>query len=131
LSALAYNGVGTPAAAGILYTFSGIRPSPTIAAAMAASSLSVVTNATRLRRYHPALLPAEAARLALLHFLRTCFRVLDVDVLHCTIRGMLGGPPGEAIVPPEWRALRPGLAWRLLGCGPGGVRWRRGCACRW
>ena len=56
--ALAYNGIGIPVAAGILYPFFGIRLSPTIAAAaMALSSLSVVTNANRLRRYHPAPLP--------------------------------------------------------------------------
>jgi len=57
--ALAYNGIGIPVAAGILYPFLGIRLSPIIAAAaMALSSLSVVTNANRLRRYHPAALPA-------------------------------------------------------------------------
>jgi P-type Cu+ transporter len=57
--ALAYNGIGIPVAAGILYPFLGIRLSPIIAAAaMALSSLSVVTNANRLRRYHPAPLPA-------------------------------------------------------------------------
>jgi len=56
--ALAYNGIGIPVAAGILYPFFGIRLSPVIAAAaMALSSLSVVTNANRLRRYHPAPLP--------------------------------------------------------------------------
>ena len=56
--ALAYNGVGIPVAAGILYPFFGMRLSPVIAAAaMALSSLSVVTNANRLRRYHPAPLP--------------------------------------------------------------------------
>jgi Cu+-exporting ATPase len=56
--ALAYNGVGIPVAAGILYPFAGIRLSPIIAAAaMALSSLSVVTNANRLRRWHPAPLP--------------------------------------------------------------------------
>jgi P-type Cu+ transporter len=56
--ALAYNGVGIPVAAGILYPFFGIRLSPIIAAAaMAASSLSVVTNANRLRRYRPEPLP--------------------------------------------------------------------------
>jgi Cu+-exporting ATPase len=56
--ALAYNGIGIPVAAGILYPFFGIRLSPIIAAAaMALSSLSVVTNANRLRRYHPAPLP--------------------------------------------------------------------------
>jgi len=57
--ALAYNGTGIPIAAGILYPFTGIRLSPIIAAAaMALSSLSVVANANRLRRYHPAPLPA-------------------------------------------------------------------------
>ena len=52
--ALAYNGIGIPVAAGILYPFFGIQLSPVIAAAaMALSSLSVVGNASRLRRYRP------------------------------------------------------------------------------
>jgi Cu+-exporting ATPase len=56
--ALAYNGIGIPVAAGALYPAFGLRLSPMIAAAaMAASSLSVVGNANRLRRYHPAPLP--------------------------------------------------------------------------
>jgi P-type Cu+ transporter len=56
--ALAYNAIGIPVAAGILYPLAGIRLSPMIAAAaMALSSLSVVGNANRLRRYHPAPLP--------------------------------------------------------------------------
>src|SRR6266702_646462 len=61
--AAAYNGVGIPVAAGVLYPFFGIRLSPIIAAAaMALSSLSVVSNANRLRRYRPAPLPdAEVA----------------------------------------------------------------------
>jgi P-type Cu+ transporter len=57
--ALVYNAIGIPIAAGVLYPFFGIRLSPIVAAAaMALSSLSVVTNANRLRRWHPAPLPA-------------------------------------------------------------------------
>ncbi|WP_225804018.1 heavy metal translocating P-type ATPase [Streptomyces sp. NK15101] len=59
--ALVYNAVGIPLAAGALYPPWGIRLSPIIAAAaMALSSLSVVTNASRLRRWLPTPLPTEA-----------------------------------------------------------------------
>jgi P-type Cu+ transporter len=52
--AFGFNVIGIPIAAGVLYPFLGWRLSPMIAAAaMAASSLSVVTNANRLRRFHP------------------------------------------------------------------------------
>jgi Cu+-exporting ATPase len=58
--ALVYNAVGIPIAAGLLYPFFGIHLSPIIAAAaMALSSLSVVTNANRLRRWQPAARPAD------------------------------------------------------------------------
>jgi Cu+-exporting ATPase len=61
--ALAYNAIGIPLAAGVLYPAFGWRLSPMIAAAaMALSSLSVVGNANRLRRYRPAPLPAIATR---------------------------------------------------------------------
>jgi Cu+-exporting ATPase len=51
-----YNATGVPIAAGLLYPFFGILLSPVIAAAaMAMSSVSVVTNALRLRRYTPTL----------------------------------------------------------------------------
>ena len=57
--ALIYNGVGIPVAAGVLYPLLGIRLSPMLAAAaMALSSLSVVGNANRLHRWHPAAVPA-------------------------------------------------------------------------
>jgi P-type Cu+ transporter len=56
--ALVYNGIGVPVAAGVLYPLFGIRLSPMLAAAaMALSSLSVVGNANRLRRWRPGLLP--------------------------------------------------------------------------
>ena len=50
--ALIYNGLGLPIAAGLLYPVLGLRLNPMIAAgAMALSSLSVVFNANRLRRW--------------------------------------------------------------------------------
>ncbi|MCX4585943.1 heavy metal translocating P-type ATPase [Streptomyces sp. NBC_01481] len=56
--ALIYNAVGIPLAAGALYPWLGLRLSPIIAAAaMALSSLSVVTNSGRLRRWHTTPLP--------------------------------------------------------------------------
>jgi P-type Cu+ transporter len=49
-----YNVLGIPVAAGLLYPFFGILLSPIIAgAAMAASSITVVTNANRLRLFEP------------------------------------------------------------------------------
>jgi P-type Cu+ transporter len=49
--AFVYNALGVPVAAGVLYPFFGILLSPIVgAAAMAASSVSVIGNALRLRR---------------------------------------------------------------------------------
>jgi len=49
--AFAYNALGVPIAAGVLYPVFGLLLSPIFAgAAMALSSVSVVTNALRLRR---------------------------------------------------------------------------------
>jgi Cu+-exporting ATPase len=49
--AFAYNTLGVPIAAGILYPFVGVLLSPMIAsAAMTFSSVSVISNALRLRR---------------------------------------------------------------------------------
>jgi Cu+-exporting ATPase len=51
--AFAYNSLGVPIAAGILYPFFGLLLSPMIAAAaMSFSSVSVIGNALRLRRLH-------------------------------------------------------------------------------
>jgi Cu+-exporting ATPase len=54
VGAFAYNTLGIPVAAGVLYPALGILLSPLIAgAAMAFSSVTVVTNANRLRRFKP------------------------------------------------------------------------------
>src|SRR5262249_7903552 len=49
--AFGYNALGIPLAAGILYPFAGLLLSPLVAAlAMSFSSVSVITNALRLRQ---------------------------------------------------------------------------------
>ena len=59
--AFVYNGVGVPVAAGVLYPFFDVLLSPMIAAgAMAASSISVVLNALRLKRFRMPDRPAGA-----------------------------------------------------------------------
>jgi Cu+-exporting ATPase len=52
--AFVYNSLGIPVAAGVLYPFTGLLLSPVFAsAAMSLSSLSVVANSLRLRRFNP------------------------------------------------------------------------------
>ncbi|MGD0263519.1 MAG: heavy metal translocating P-type ATPase [Candidatus Methylomirabilota bacterium] len=54
--AFIYNALGIPIAAGVLYPFFGMLLDPMIAsAAMALSSVSVVSNSLRLRRFQPSL----------------------------------------------------------------------------
>jgi Cu+-exporting ATPase len=49
--AFAYNAIGIPIAAGVLYPAFGVLPSPIVGAlAMSLSSVSVIANALRLRR---------------------------------------------------------------------------------
>ncbi|EGX61025.1 MULTISPECIES: heavy metal translocating P-type ATPase [Streptomyces] len=60
--AFVYNTAGIPLAAGVLYPVTGWLLSPIVAAAaMALSSLSVVGNANRLRRFTPRPLPGSPA----------------------------------------------------------------------
>ncbi|SHO58878.1 Copper-exporting P-type ATPase A [Vibrio quintilis] len=63
LGAFFYNSLGIPVAAGILYPVFGFLLSPVIAgAAMALSSITVVSNANRLHRYKPHLeVPADTS----------------------------------------------------------------------
>ena len=54
LGAFIYNSIGIPVAAGILWPFTGTLLNPVVAgAAMALSSITVVSNANRLLRFKP------------------------------------------------------------------------------
>ena len=60
LGAFAYNSLGLPIALGILYPLFGILLSPLLAAAaMSFSSVTVIANANRLKRFRPAAAPSH------------------------------------------------------------------------
>ena len=60
--AFVFNALAVPIAAGVLYPALGLLLNPMIAsAAMSLSSVLVVTNALRLRRFQPPIPPAEGA----------------------------------------------------------------------
>ncbi len=62
IGAFFYNTLGIPVAAGVLFPAFGLLLNPMIAAAaMSLSSLSVVSNANRLRRYQPLVMKAPTA----------------------------------------------------------------------
>jgi Cu+-exporting ATPase len=112
--ALAYNGIGIPVAAGILYPLLGIRLSPVIAAAaMAASSLSVVGNANRLRRYHPAPLPAAEAV--------TAEPKVETPGGHADAGGAATSGAGPVADPVCGMTVDPATAAEHRGTGPGTV----------
>lgn len=68
LFALAYNGLGVPLAAGVLYPFTGLLLSPMFAAlAMSLSSASVVGNALRLRQQRIGPVMGGASRSSVSH----------------------------------------------------------------
>jgi Cu+-exporting ATPase len=61
--AFVYNSVLIPVAAGVLFPIAGVLLSPVLAgAAMASSSVSVVTNSLRLRRFQPGRCEAGTTR---------------------------------------------------------------------
>ena len=57
-----YNGLGIPIAAGVFYPLTGMLLSPVVAAvAMSLSSVTVVSNANRLRLFKPSTRPSRAS----------------------------------------------------------------------
>lgn len=63
--AFAYNVAGIPIAAGLLFLFGGPKLNPILAAAaMSLSSVSVLTNALRLKRFKPYGLPNETTKVS-------------------------------------------------------------------
>ena len=62
VGAFIYNSIGIPVAAGILWPFTGTLLNPVVAgAAMALSSITVVSNANRLLRFKPKSNPCRMA----------------------------------------------------------------------
>lgn len=80
-----YNTLGIPIAAGVLYPAFGLLLNPMIsAAAMSLSSLFVVTNALRLRKYHPIIINKE--NLAMNEVKTTELKIDGMMCEHCKAR---------------------------------------------